>query len=44
MVMRRICMNKVREIIRLNEQCNLGQRAISRALNISRPVSKGILK
>ena len=40
MVMKRICMNKVREIIRLKEQCNLGQRAISRALNISRPVVK----
>ena len=40
MVMKRICMNKVREIIRLQEQCNLGQRAIARALNISRPVVK----
>jgi transposase/predicted XRE-type DNA-binding protein len=31
-------MNKIREIIRLNEQCNLSQRAIARALSISRPV------
>jgi transposase len=31
-------MNKVREIIRLKEQCNLSERAISRALNLSRPV------
>jgi transposase len=36
-------MNKVREIIRLNEQCNLGQRAIARALNISRPVVKAYI-
>ena len=43
MVMKRICMNKVREIIRLKEQCNLGQRAIARALNISRPVVKEYL-
>ena len=34
----RISMNKVREIIRLHELGNLGQRAISRALNVSRPV------
>ena len=38
MPMRRISMNKVREIIRLNEQCNLSQRSIARALSISRPV------
>jgi transposase len=31
-------MNKVREIIRLFEQCNLSQRSIARALYISRPV------
>jgi len=31
-------MNKVREIIRLYEQCNLSQRSIARALSISRPV------
>lgn len=40
MAMRRIAMNKVREIIRLHEQAHLGQRAIARALNISRPVIK----
>jgi transposase len=38
MPMRRISMNKVREIIRLYEQCNLSQRSIARALYISRPV------
>jgi transposase len=38
MPMRRISMNKVREIIRLFEQCNLSQRSIARALYISRPV------
>jgi len=31
-------MNKIHEIIRLYEQCNLSQRAIARALSISRPV------
>ena len=31
-------MNKIREIIRLKEQCNLSERAISRALSLSRPV------
>jgi transposase len=31
-------MNKVREIIRLKQQCHLSERAISRALNLSRPV------
>lgn len=38
MPMRRTSMNKVREIIRLYEQCNLSQRSIARALSISRPV------
>lgn len=38
MAMRRTSMNKVREIIRLYEECGLSQRAISRALSISRPV------
>lgn len=38
MPMRRIPMNKIREIIRLKEQCDLSQRAITRALSISRPV------
>ena len=40
MPMQRTSMNKIREIIRLNEQCNLSQRAIARALNISRPIVK----
>jgi len=34
----RISMNKIREVIRLNEDCNLSNRQIARALNISRPV------
>ena len=38
MPMRRITMNKVREIIRLDQDCSLSQRAISRALSISRSV------
>jgi transposase len=38
MPMRRISMNKVREIIRLKQRCHLSERAISRALNLSRPV------
>ncbi len=38
--MRRISMDKIIEIIRLNEQCNLEQRPISRALNISRSTVK----
>jgi len=33
-------MNKIREIIRLHDECNLTNRAIARALNISRPVVK----
>ena len=36
-------MNKVREIIRLKEQTNLSERAISRALKVSRPVVKQYL-
>ena len=31
-------MNKIREVIRLKEQCNLSKRAIARTLSISRPV------
>lgn len=31
-------MGKVREIIRLDQQCGLSQREIARALNVSRPV------
>lgn len=38
MPMRRISMNKIREIIRLDQDCKLGQRAIARALSISRSV------
>ena len=37
-------MNKVREIIRLKQQCNLSERAISRALNLSRPVISQYLR
>jgi transposase len=37
-------MNKVREIIRLKHQCNLSERAISRALNLSRPVISQYLR
>jgi transposase len=33
-------MEKIREIIRLREQANLSERAISRTLNISRPIVK----
>jgi transposase len=36
-------MNKIREIIRLDEIANLGQRAISRTLGVSRPVVKDYL-
>lgn len=38
MPMRRTSMNKVREIIRLNEQNGLSKRAIARALKTSRPI------
>ena len=31
-------MNKIREILRLHERCELGNRKISQALRISRPV------
>ncbi len=40
MPMRRISMRKIREIVRLYENAKLGERAISRALNVSRPVIK----
>jgi transposase len=43
MPMRRITMDKVREIIRLDEECGLNQRPIARALNISRPTVKEYL-
>ena len=36
-------MEKIREIHRLKEQCQLSERAISRALNVSRPVVKDYL-
>ena len=36
-------MEKIREILRLKEQCKLSERAISRALNVSRPVIKDYL-
>jgi len=36
-------MNKIREIIRLDEIANLGQRAISRTLSVSRPVVQDYL-
>ena len=38
MPMRRITMNKIREIIRLDQDCNLSGRAIARTLSISRSV------
>ena len=44
MPMRRIAMDKVREILRLQEQCGLTHRAIARALNVSRPVVKHYLQ
>lgn len=34
----RISMNKIREIVRLSEECRLSGRQIAKALNISRPV------
>jgi transposase len=36
-------MEKVREVLRLKEQCGLSERAISRALSVSRPVIKDYL-
>jgi transposase len=43
MPMRRTKMNKIREILRYKEQSQFSERAISRALNISRPVVKQYL-
>ncbi|MBD3385256.1 IS21 family transposase, partial [candidate division KSB1 bacterium] len=43
MPMKRKSMEKIREIIRIKEQSNLSERAISRALKISRPVVKRYL-
>jgi hypothetical protein len=37
MPMRRISMEKIREIVRLYEKAKLSERAIARALKISRP-------
>jgi len=38
MANKRITMNKIREIIRMKEECGLSGRQIAKALNISRPV------
>lgn len=38
MANRRISMRKIRELLRLHEECGLSNRQIARALNISRPV------
>ena len=43
MSMRRTTMEKVREIVRLKEVAHLSERAISRALNVSRPIIKKYL-
>jgi transposase len=43
MPMRRISMDKVREILRCYEQNGMRQRAIARALNVARPVVKHYL-
>jgi len=38
MANRRISVRKIRELLRLHEECGLSNRQIARALNISRPV------
>jgi len=38
MARRRVSMRKIREILRLHEECRLTNRQIAKALNISRPV------
>lgn len=43
MASRRISMRKIREMLRLYEQCGLSNRQIAKALNISRPVVKQYL-
>ena len=43
MPMRRISMEKIREIIRLYQCCGLKQRAIARALGVSRPIVKAYI-
>jgi transposase len=44
MARRKVTMKKLREIIRLKEECKLSQRGIARALNISRPVVNQYIK
>jgi len=43
MANRRISMRKIRELLRLHEECGLSNRQIARALNISRPVVRDYL-
>lgn len=43
MANRRITMRKIRELLRLHEECRLSNRQIARALNISRPVVRDYL-
>ena len=38
MARRRVSMRKIREMLRLHEECGLTNRQIAKALNISRPV------
>ena len=40
MAQRRISMKKIREIIRLHDECFLSNRQISRAIGVSRPVAR----
>ena len=42
MANRRISMRKIRELLRLHEECGLSNRQIARTLNISRPPVGGI--
>lgn len=43
MANRRISMRKIRELLRLHEECGLSNRQIGRVLNISRPVVRDYL-
>jgi len=43
MANRRISVRKIRELLRLHEECGLSNRQIARALNISRPVVRDYL-
>jgi len=43
MARRRISMRKIRDLLRLHEECTLSNRQIARALNISRPVVREYL-